>query len=92
MLLAPANTVVKPAEHEFVHHPSLLREAQQGFQLNLESKTTMTGCVAKRTYPQFLVTVGLLLSTTLLGSQLVRRSDSVRPSPLRPRGSAQVPG
>ena len=53
LLLAPAITVVKPAEHEFVRHPSLFLEAKQGFQKNLESKTTMTGCRVRRTYPQF---------------------------------------
>ena len=46
LLLAPGNTVVKPAEHEFVRRPSLLLEAQQSFQQNLESKTTMTSVTA----------------------------------------------
>ena len=52
LLLAPAITVVMPAEHEFVRHPSMLREEKQGFQKNL-GKTTITGCMVKRTYPQF---------------------------------------
>ena len=54
LLLVPASTVVKPAEHEFVRRPSLLLEAWQGFQQNLESKTRITGCKVKRTYPQLL--------------------------------------
>ena len=45
---APASTVVKLAEHEFVRRPRLLLDAYQGFQQNVWSKTMMTGFMVKK--------------------------------------------
>ena len=39
LLLSPASTVVKPAEHEFANHPNPIQEgASQCYQQNRKSK------------------------------------------------------
>ena len=38
LLLSPASTVVKPAEHEFAHHPNPIQGASQRSQHNRKSK------------------------------------------------------
>ena len=39
LLLSPARTVLKPAEHEFAHHPNPIQEeASQCYEQNRKSK------------------------------------------------------
>ena len=44
LLLAPARTVVKPSEHEFVRRPSLLLGRNNSLNRILSGRQHMTGC------------------------------------------------